>query len=346
MIDFRYHLVSIIAIFLALGLGIVVGSTALQPTVVGTLDTTSSIQKQRIEKLLATNAQQDHELTSDKQFAQAAEPELLRQLLPAQRVVIVEAPGASSQVTSGIIHAVQDAGGVISGQVQLHATFLNSISGTQSQLQQLAQQFAPPGLVLGSGSALSQASQVLASALLTKDGPGQPVAGQRDVAATEALNGFGAEGFLTVSGHPAARATLAVVITPATSPPPGHAGSTPIASQSLVTVAQQLSLASRGTVLAGSVAGSVAGSAIGVMRSGGTGPHLSTVDDADTVIGQIVVAMALAGQLRGVSGNYGIDQGATGVGPTPVPTAVPGPSQSATPSASPSPRPARSGKKK
>ncbi len=33
VIDFRYHLVSIIAVFLALAIGIVVGSTALQPTV-------------------------------------------------------------------------------------------------------------------------------------------------------------------------------------------------------------------------------------------------------------------------------------------------------------------------
>ena len=37
MIDFRYHLVSIVAVFLALAVGIVVGSTELQPGVVNSL---------------------------------------------------------------------------------------------------------------------------------------------------------------------------------------------------------------------------------------------------------------------------------------------------------------------
>ncbi|MFN2523414.1 MAG: copper transporter, partial [Mycobacteriales bacterium] len=37
IIDFRYHLVSIIAVFLALALGIVVGTTALNGGIVDTL---------------------------------------------------------------------------------------------------------------------------------------------------------------------------------------------------------------------------------------------------------------------------------------------------------------------
>ena len=42
MIDFRYHLVSIVAVFLALAIGIVVGSTALKPAVLSGLQKTAT----------------------------------------------------------------------------------------------------------------------------------------------------------------------------------------------------------------------------------------------------------------------------------------------------------------
>jgi len=47
VIDFRYHLVSIVAVFLALAIGIVLGSTELQGPVYNILSrTTSSLQGQ------------------------------------------------------------------------------------------------------------------------------------------------------------------------------------------------------------------------------------------------------------------------------------------------------------
>ena len=44
MIDFRYHLVSIVAVFLALAIGIVVGSTALKPAVLSGLQKTANAE--------------------------------------------------------------------------------------------------------------------------------------------------------------------------------------------------------------------------------------------------------------------------------------------------------------
>ena len=56
MIDFRYHLVSIVAVFLALAIGIVVGSTALKPAVLTTLQKTATAEKKRVDALYAQNA--------------------------------------------------------------------------------------------------------------------------------------------------------------------------------------------------------------------------------------------------------------------------------------------------
>jgi Copper transport outer membrane protein, MctB len=317
MIDFRYHLVSIVAVFLALGLGLLVGATALQPTAIGGLTKLSQQERQQIASALAANRQLSRQIDGSDQFAQAVAPQLLDQLLAGERVVVIEAPGASGQVISGVDQALAQAGAAVSGHVQLQNKFFDTSPSTEQQLSQLAQQFAPAGTSLH-GSPVAQASQVIAGALLTKDGPGQPVAGQRDAAGVALLSGFGAGGFLNVTGHPDARATLAVVVLPDS--PQSTSISDP-QSQRLVTLAQQLNLTGQGTVVAGSVAGSGPGSAIDVMRNGarGTG-HLSSVDNADHAIGQIVVAQALYEQLRGVSGSYGTGAGATAPGPSPAPT--------------------------
>jgi hypothetical protein len=54
VIDFRYHLVSIVAVFLALGLGIVLGSTALRSSVLSALERTSQQERQQIHQRAAT----------------------------------------------------------------------------------------------------------------------------------------------------------------------------------------------------------------------------------------------------------------------------------------------------
>lgn len=316
MIDFRYHIVSIVAVFLALGLGLLVGATALQPTALGGLISLSQREHEQIGAALAANRQLNRQIDSNDQWAQANAPQLLHGLLAGERVVVVEAPGASSQVVSGVSDALAEAGATVSGQVQIQDKFFDVSRATQQQLTQLAQRFTPVAVSL-QGSPVAQASQAIAGAILTKDGAGQPVAGQRDSASAALLSGFGAEGFLAVNGQPDARATLAIVIIPDT--PQSTSISNP-QSQRLVTLAQQLNLAGQGTVVAGSVDGSGPGSVIDVMRNGGRAGHLSSVDNANRTIGQIVVAQALAEQLRGVSGSYGATSSAASAAPSPAPT--------------------------
>jgi hypothetical protein len=316
MIDFRYHIVSIVAVFLALGLGLLVGATALQPTALGGLISLSQREHEQIGAALATNRQLNRQLDSNDQWAQANAPQLLHGLLAGERVVVVEAPGASSQVVSGVSDALAEAGATVSGQVQIQDKFFDVSRATQQQLTQLAQRFTPVAVSL-QGSPVAQASQAIAGAILTKDGAGQPVAGQRDSASAALLSGFGAEGFLAVNGQPDARATLAIVIIPDT--PQSTSISNP-QSQRLVTLAQQLNLAGQGTVVAGSVDGSGPGSVIDVMRNGGRAGHLSSVDNANHTIGQIVVAQAMTEQLRGVSGSYGATSSAASAAPSPAPT--------------------------
>lgn len=318
MIDFRYHLVSLVSVFLALAIGLVLGATALKPLVVSGLQATANRERVQIDQLITAGKLSQQQLARDESFARAAEPHLLAHLLAGQRVVVVTAPGAPGNVTGGITTSLTEAGATVSGQVQLQGRFFDTTNATQRALSQLAQQLAPPSLNLSGVSPVLQASKVLASALVTGDGPGQPAPGVPDAASGKVLSGLVRTGFLTVSsGKPAARATLAVVVLPAS--PPSTSDANPV-SEGLVTLAQQLNLAGHGTVVAGTVGGSGAGSAIDVMRAGGRSGHMSSVDNADMVTGQIAVAQALYELLHGVFGSYGIGSGTSGPGPSPLPT--------------------------
>jgi hypothetical protein len=319
MIDFRYHLVSLVAVFLALSLGLLLGSTVLRPYVQKTLQAASKTEKRQIDTLLGEKQQLQAQFASANQFAQANAAVLLRQRLADQRVVLVLAPGAPDSVTSGITQVLGTAGATVTGQIQLQPAFYDTSAAASQKLTQFAEELAPAGLPLA-GSAQAQASELIARVVMTTNGVGQPVPGQRDATSVAALQGLAGGGFLSVSGQPWDRATLAVVIISAT---PQSADDSSPANRALVTLAQQLNLAGQGTVVAGSVTGSGPGSAIDLMRAGGQSGHLSSVDDADYPIGQIVVAQALYEQLSGKSGSYGVTANASAPGPSPAPSATP-----------------------
>jgi hypothetical protein len=337
VIDFRYHLVSIVAVFLALAVGIVLGSTQLRGTAFTALDKATGALSAKLSAANAENSALQQEVNGYSAFAQAAEPVLLSHLLDGKRAVLVTAPGAPGGVVSGITAALKDAGAAVSGQVSIAAKFADTSASTLSMLSELTQQL-DPGMGTSSGTPQQQAAQVLASALLPSGS--RPGSGQGGGNAQAILSGYSAAGFLTVSGQPASGASLAVIVTPG-SPPAG--GTSDPANQAVVALAQGLAAASQATVVAGASAASGQGSAIAALRASSAANQVSTVDDADTVAGQIVVAQALEQQITGHKpGSYGTQSGAGAVAPSPLPAA---PTASASPSAPARPASA-SGKKR
>lgn len=320
MIDFRYHLVSLIAVFLALAVGIVVGSTALQPAVESTLHKAESAVKQQIDSVTRQNTTLNQQVGADQAFAQASVGRLVGHLLTGQSVVLVVAPSPDGQLVSGVTSMVTAAGGTVTGQVLLQPQFFDASDSTETKLTALAQSLAastgltPTAPQTGDPvTGQEAAAQVLAAALVTKTAGGGLTATQ----AQAVLAGFGQSGYLRVSagsggGTSLPPATLAVVVAPGT--PPSRSDSSP-ANQALLAVAEQLQSASSGTVLAGSLTGSGPDSAITAEASAG---KVSTVDNADSVIGQIVVIQALSELLAGhAPTSYG---GRPGVVPSPAPT--------------------------
>ena len=344
MIDFRYHLVSIVAVFLALAIGIVLGSTELQGPAYNFLDrTTAKLQNQLNQATTQRDAAQQQNAQDDL-YAQAVEPAVLRNLLTGQRLLIITEPGAQSSVVSGISTAANDAGASVTGQINLAPKFFDTSGTTQDSLNQTTLAVAQgDNLTLDTSATYQQqAAQLIASEILAKStgssssaSSGSQSASDQATNAGTMLQAYAQSQFLSVTGQPGNPATLAIVVTPQNAPSDGSADQL---DQVLVPLVQELAAKSGATVVVGSSAGSGAGSPIALLRSNNVSSQVSTVDDADLVSGQTVAIQALAAQLAtGKAGSYGFaSNGATAVAPSPAPT----------PTASPSATPSTSTKKK
>src|SRR5687768_80757 len=119
MIDFRYHVVSIIAVFLALGTGIVLGSTALDRPIIEDL-------KRRTEGLSEDKREQQEQILELKSrearardFAVGVGAVVLPGRLTGQRVSVVMAPTASEDVRDSVIEAVRVGGGRVVTELRI-----------------------------------------------------------------------------------------------------------------------------------------------------------------------------------------------------------------------------------
>jgi hypothetical protein len=380
VIDFRYHVVSIVAVFLALAIGIVLGSTELQGPAYNILNQTTAKLQGELDQARTQLSQSQAQASNGEAYAQAVEPAVLRDLLTGQRLLIVTEPGAQSSVVSGLTTAAGDAGASITGQINLQPKFFDTSDTTRDSLNQTTEDVAQQaGLTLASsGSFQQQAAQVIASQILVKSASsgsgqasnaGQPTSGQtasgqassgqassgqassgqasssasgsdQATAAQTMLSAYANSGFLNTSGQPGTPATLVVVVTPQTAPSDGGADQL---AQVLVPLVTEFAAKSSATVVAGSSGGSGSGSPIAVLRSNNVANQVSTIDDADFVSGQTVTMQALA-TLRqgGKAASYGLaGNGASAVAPSPAPTPSASPSPSTSASTSPTKKQAK-----
>ena len=227
MIDFRYHLVSIVAVFLALAIGIVLGSTELQGNTIDVLRTSQNSLKNQLDQSNAERNTANQQVQTNTTFLNTAEPRLLANELPGDRIVLVTEPGASSVVISGVKQAATDAGATVTGEVAIQPKF-NDLSGTnQSSLSQINSDLSSTD-----GTSLAtpaneqtlnqqQAAQLIGTAILATSTAGETT-GISTADATNLLAAYAQAGYITITPAVTDRATLAVIVTPDTAPTDGQ----------------------------------------------------------------------------------------------------------------------------
>ena len=111
MINFRYHVVSIIGIFIALAVGVVLGAGPLQRTINTGMNPSSSAASSDP----ALSAQADAEAAGLKALASST----LTGSLSGSKIALVVLPGASEDDVSAIRSTLTDAGASVVGRVSL-----------------------------------------------------------------------------------------------------------------------------------------------------------------------------------------------------------------------------------
>ncbi|MGI6487210.1 MAG: copper transporter [Syntrophomonadaceae bacterium] len=116
MIDLRYHIATIIAIFLALGVGILIGSTVVggdvlvdqQKKMIDQLEGQFDILREHESELLAENKFVNSMLGQYEDFSRAVLPPLIKNRLKDHRMAIVVTGG--TDIPSGLLNSLSLAG--------------------------------------------------------------------------------------------------------------------------------------------------------------------------------------------------------------------------------------------
>ncbi len=320
MIDFRYHVVSIVAVFLALAVGIVLGSATLKaPILRGGEQITQDLRNDR-QDLREDIVDLEQQVRAGEGFAEQIAPRIVDGRLDDRSVLIVAAPGAEDPLVSDVAVMLEQAGASVAGTVSLRERYLEE--DTDGQLDDLVAELLPSGEDLSASSPHQRAALGLATVLIA---PQQgATAGQGDLSgsalglpARAVLDALQESGYLQTSGILARSAGTAVVVAPAApdmlSPQPVDARAREDALVALVAALDERGL---GTVVTGPASAAGPGGLLTAVRSGSAGDEVTTVDSAETTAGRVAVVFGLQEQLRGGSGDYGVAAGASG-GPLP-----------------------------
>jgi hypothetical protein len=304
VISFRYHLVSIVAVFLALALGIVVGTTALNGPI--TTDLRKQVNSLKADRTtLATQVKTlQNQLGDANQFAKTYGSSLVADALTGQSVLLVGLPGAANNVEDGIATTIAAAGGKVVGRVQFTADYIDPSLG--GSINTLATTLHPAGLSLPpTSNAGALGGALLAFVLL-----GQAQSTDQTDGLSAVLSGFASLHMVTVSGAITPATTVVVVGTGALAR--GDYGGA--AEFSFVSALEQQG---GHVVVAGDAPSATQGGIVALVRTQ-LKATVSTVDNADSAIGQVSTVLATAGVVQSQVGHYGTGAGAQALFPNPV----------------------------
>lgn len=120
LIDFRYFLISIVAVFLALGIGIVMGSGVLGGPILEGLESQIRDVLNRNNELQQEVIDLDRQVDDKNDFANAIEPLLVDGALTGAEVVVFEIDGSDGDLVEGISRVVEEADGSLATQITLN----------------------------------------------------------------------------------------------------------------------------------------------------------------------------------------------------------------------------------
>ena len=307
MIDFRYHLVSLISVFLALAVGVVLGAGPLQNSLGTALnDQVTALRENRN----ATQAKLEQTETAvnerDSYITQAASG-LLPGTLASKNVAMVLLPEAKAEDADAITTQLKNAGATVTGRVSLTSTWVDlSRENYRSTFSGQVQGHLDSTTSKDANGILGEA---LAKALTANDDSSRVLMDMLSVTVDKSGTPF-----ISVDSTPTAAAEMIVVVGPRPQASSGK-GATVEASPGEDPKAWAKALegtAGRApTVVVGSADGD--GGVVGIIRS--EKAKVTTIDSVGQIAASVSTPLALASTRAGTTGHYGFDKGAEAVMP-------------------------------
>lgn len=309
MITPRHHLISLAAVFLALTIGVVLGSGLLSDTLLSGLRAEKRDLYGQIDALHDQENLLNEKLGTANDFDAEMAPRIVRDELAGKAVIVFRTPDAQDDDVHEVSQVIHQAGGTVTGTVALTPQFVDANSAEKLRAV-VDSGIVPAGAQLSTTlvDQGSQAGDLLGIALLINRDPAILPAddAQRDTV----LAALRDTGFVTYRDQHIGAANAAVVITGgALGDDAGNKG------VSVARFAAALTPHGSGTVLAGRAGCASGTAAVAVARADAAiAGAISTVDNVDAESGRITTIMSAADLIRGGHpAQYGIGHGASAV---------------------------------
>lgn len=312
MIDFRYHLVSIVSIFMALAVGIVLGAGPLEGDIGTRLTEQMTALRAEKAQLRSDLVIANREAAARDAFSSAVGPAVVKGRLAGKTIALVVAPGADADLVKTTTASLALAGAKVGSTITLSDAWADPSQGS-------ARKTVAGSLPTGTASVATTgpdqvASTVLARAIL---GGTDRSTDRLTPQASAALAGLEAGDLLKVSPDQVIPASAVVVLAGPV------AGSSPqdIAARlaAYVQLVGALDSAGSGVVVASKSNTTDPTQSTdlvaAVRKDPGAVKVASTTDDADLSMGQSTLVLALEQQYAGGSGQYGLAADAKAVVP-------------------------------
>ena len=307
MISLRSHAISLAAVFLALAIGVALGSGLLSNTLLAGLKDDKAQMQNQINGLTDEKNVLNQKLSAANDFDAQMSPRIIRDAMKGKSVMVFRTPDAVDDDVTALVRLLGEAGGVVSGTVGLTQEFVDANS-SEKLLSVVNSPIVPAGRQLSTTSVDqgSQAGDLLGIALLTGKDPAAPAVddAQRDAVLTALRD----TGFLTYGTERIGPADTALIVTGGgLADDAGNQGST------VARFAAGLAPHGVGTLLAGREGSATGTGAVSVVRSDTSlSAAVATVDDVERSSGRITAVLGLQEMAGGGRpGQYGTGRGAS-----------------------------------
>jgi len=309
VISLRQHAISLAAVFLALAVGVVLGSGLLSNTLLSGLRDESRNLHGQINTLNDQKHTLNEKLSSADAFDAQMAGRMVHDALNGKSVIIFRAPDAKNDDVDAVSKIIGQSGGAVTGTVSLTQEFVDANSAEKLR-SVVNSSILPAGAQLSTKlvDQGSQAGDLLGIALLINRDPAVPTVddAQRDTV----LAALRDTGFIGYRNQHVGAANAAAVITGG-----GLGDDAGNQGVSVARFAAALAPHGSGVLLAGRDGSSRGTAAVAVARAdAAVTSAISTVDDVSAESGRITAVLGLADLVNGGhTGQYGTGHGATGL---------------------------------